>query len=372
LDAAHHIEAIIIGGGPAGLAAALSLKSAGIESLVIERQAAPIDKACGEGLMPDALDCLGSLGIEISSEMGAPFAGITFVEGASSVSAAFPRGRGVGMRRLDLHRLLEERCRLSDIPIFWNTRANILDPHRVQAGNTVFECKWLIGADGQNSFVRRFCGLEATSILKTRYGFRRHYRIAPWTDHVEVHWSDRGQMYITPIAKQEICVAYVSRQSQIRFDDALRDFDRLPKLLSAEAISSQERGCITTTRKLKNVYRDSVALIGDASGSVDAVTGEGLALAFRQAACMAEAVKNNRLAAYQSAHEEINRLPAAMSRLLLFMDEHPALRKRVFPVLAQTPDVFRRLLSVHMGHGSLTEVVLQEAPALGWEILTGA
>jgi flavin-dependent dehydrogenase len=54
---------------------------------------------------------------------------------------------------------------------------------------------------------------------------------------------------------------------------------------------STERGAITSSRKIKAVYREHIALIGDASGSVDAITVEGLYLAFRQATALADAIE---------------------------------------------------------------------------------
>ena len=48
-------DALIAGGGPAGLAAAIALRQKGLDVLVADALWPPIDKACGEGLMPDAL-----------------------------------------------------------------------------------------------------------------------------------------------------------------------------------------------------------------------------------------------------------------------------------------------------------------------------
>ena len=77
------------------------------------------------------------------------------------------------------------------------------------------------------------------------------------------------------------------------------------------------RGAISVSTRLPRVIRGRLALIGDASGSVDAITGEGLALAFRQAAILAEALSKNDLAIYQAAHRRIGRIPRLMSRLML-------------------------------------------------------
>ncbi|MPW65779.1 hypothetical protein CPI28_04250, partial [Moraxella catarrhalis] len=96
-------EVVIIGGGPAGLAAAIALREKGIECMVGEALEPPIDKGCGEGLMPDAIQSLKTLGVEISEEDGYPFRGIRFANSAHRVHGYFPNGIGMGVRRTRLH-----------------------------------------------------------------------------------------------------------------------------------------------------------------------------------------------------------------------------------------------------------------------------
>lgn len=103
-------DAVIIGGGPAGLAAAIALRQKGISCLVVEALVPPIDKGCGEGLMPDALLSLRTLGVEIAEEDGYPFKGIRFVNAIYHIDAHFPNGTGIGVRRPRLHHRMSERA----------------------------------------------------------------------------------------------------------------------------------------------------------------------------------------------------------------------------------------------------------------------
>ena len=109
------------------------------------------------------------------------------------------------------------------------------------------------------------------------------------------------------------------------------------------------RGAVTGTRRLARVYRDTVALVGDASGGVDAITGAGLGLAFQQAEPLGEALARGDLALYASAHRGLARRPGLMASLLLLMDSRPWLRRGVMRVLTAEPAHFARLVALHVG-----------------------
>src|SRR4051812_47731 len=99
-------DILVIGGGPAGLAAAIAARRRGWDVTLTDARRPPIDKPCGEGLMPDSLAAASQLGIEIPASAGFPFQGIRFVDKSNSVAANFPRGEGRGIRRTVLHELL--------------------------------------------------------------------------------------------------------------------------------------------------------------------------------------------------------------------------------------------------------------------------
>ena len=84
-----------------------------------------------------------------------------------------------------------------------------------------------MGADGSGSRLRGWAGLAATRRDAQRFGFRRHYRIAPWSDYVEIHWGEGCQIYITPVGADEVAVAVISRDSKLRVTGALERFPAL-------------------------------------------------------------------------------------------------------------------------------------------------
>ncbi|QNI30342.1 FAD-dependent monooxygenase [Alloacidobacterium dinghuense] len=358
-------DVLIVGGGPAGLAAAIALRMRGAVVLVADSLRPPIDKACGEGLMPDALRDLASLGVDCERGESARFQGIRFINWTDgervSVCGEFERGVGLGMRRTELLGRLIERAADIGVRLRWKTHVTF--GNRVSLDREAIQYRYLVGADGQSSKVRKWAGLEQGKLISRRFGFRRHYRIPAASNYVEVHWGALGQVYITPTAQGEICVAAVTSHGSTRMQQVVDAIPYLKERLSDKAASSRERGALTTTRRLKHVAKGNVALIGDASGSVDAVTGEGLAIGFRQAALLGRSIEKDSLDLYAKEHETTLSMPRRMARALLVMDRYPSVRRVAMLALAGLPDLFDGLLGVHMGEESLPHFLLSSSVA---------
>ena len=360
---------LVIGGGPAGLAVAIAARMKGFDVTVADGAKPPIDKACGEGLMPGTLRALRELGVAIRPGDGQVFPGIRFVDSANSVEANFSSAGGFGIRRTILHQKMVERAEECGVSLLWNTPVAGLSSGGAILGGKTMKARWIVGADGIHSRVRRWIGLDSNAHLEKRFAQRRHFRVKPWTDCMEIHWSNRAQAYVTPLGNDETCVALISRDPRMRLADAWLEFPALAGCLRRAEPINAERGAVTVTRRLRQVYRENVALTGDASGSVDAITGEGLCLSFRQALALAEALGNGNLSNYQRVHRQLARRPHIMGRLLLMLDQYPALRKRAMKILAEDPALFAGLLSAHLGETSAT-FLAGTSLRLGWQFLT--
>ena len=140
----------------------------------------------------------------------------------------------------------------------------------------------------------------------------------------------------------------ISRSPMGRVDEVLAKFPELAGLRHEPALSA-EQGAVTTVRRLRRVATGNVALVGDASGSVDAITGEGIGLAFQQVLALREALREGTLAGYNRAHTKLCRRPRWMSRLLLTCDRRPGLARFAMRALVAHPPVFQWLASVHVG-----------------------
>ena len=361
-------DVFVIGGGPAGLATAIAARQRGFDVVVADGAEPPIDKPCGEGLMSDGRAALEHLGIRIPAELAYPFRGIRFVSSGLSVDASFPNGAGQGVRRTVLHSIMVARAETAGISLLWHTPVTGLHPDGVLLGKHLVRSRWVVGADGGHSRVRHWAGLDHYRSDRTRFAFRRHYHISPWSDCMELHWGPRCQIYVTPVAADQVCFVLVSRDPHLRLDAGLRAFPELVSRLRGAEPSSGERGAISATRKLKRVYQGRVALVGDASGTVDAITGEGLCLSFRQAEVLAACFAAGTLERYQQVHRALARRPALMARLMLTLDWKTSFRQRVMRAFGSDPRLFSRMLAMHVGALSPVEFAANGL-SLGWRLL---
>ncbi len=364
-------DAVIVGGGPAGLAAAIALRQEGIDCLVVDALRPPIEKGCGEGLMPGTRRSLERLGVSIAEEEGYGFQGIRLIHQRDRVDARFPDGVGIGVRRTHLHARMHERAAAMGVKFAWETHARLEENGRVSIGGEAVRARWVIGADGTASRVRRWAGLDAVRFESERFGFRRHYRVAPWSEYVEIYWGTTGQVYVTPVAADQVCLVYISRNKQGDKLGFLNEFPELLERLHRAAMVTPQRGALSATRRLKTVARGAVALVGDASGSVDAITGEGLAMAFHQASELAASLAGGGLEAYAGAHGKLGERPHSMGRLMLTMDRWTFARRYGIRALAANRTLFKKLLSVHVGAESLASFTVRHGPAMGWGVVAG-
>jgi len=356
--------------------------------------------------MPDGVAALARLGITAADLGGAPFAGIRYVDAAGSAPTVaegrFPDHPGLGVRRTRLHALLAERAAAAGVELCWGTRVDGLrriggdgtgldgaaldgaaldgrssgagrpgggrgsaddgahaaagERFAVGAGGDELTARWIVGADGLRSRLRRWAGLEGRPARRRRFGVRRHYAVPPdeLPAVVEVWWGDGCEAYLTPVAPggggaaAELGVAILWQDRKAGFDELLAGFPALQRRLAGRPVLSRDRGAGPLRQRVRGVARGNLALVGDAAGYVDAITGEGLSLAFQQATALVPALVAGDLARYRRDCRRLARLPDLMTHLLLFVEARPRLRRRVVAALAADPALFSRLLALHV------------------------
>lgn len=329
------LDLVVAGGGPAGLVTALHAARAGLEVEVWEPRPGAVDKACGEGLMPGALAGLQALGVD---PPGHPFRGIRYVAGSHQASADFRHGTGRGIRRTTLHAALAEAARAAGARTVQRSVSTVAQDDEGVVVDGV-RARHLVAADGLHSPVRRLLGLDAPKARHTRFGLRRHFRIEPWSPYVEVHWAPTVEAYVTPVAPDLVGVAVLAT-SKATYDSRLEALPGLRAALEGAEPASDVRGAGPLRQGARRRVAGRVLLVGDAAGYVDALTGEGLALAFAQAEAAVAAVAAGTPARYEGDWARLTRRYRWLTQALVTGTRSRAARRAVVPAARLLPPVF--------------------------------
>lgn len=333
-------QVVVVGGGPVGLACAIESRMAGLGVTVVEPRAGVIDKACGEGLMPGAVPALARLGV---TPRGYPLRGVDYRDGRRSAQHRFLVGNALGVRRTTLHAALLARAHDLGVTFVTDRVDGVTQDAQharvstVSAGDITGD--WVLAADGLHSPVARMTGLHRpTPRARRRYGLRRHYALEPWSDLIEIHWTRLGEIYVTPTADGMIGLALLARQG-VRFDDALAASPELSARVRGAEPVTEVRGAGPLRQNTRARTSGRVLLVGDASGYVDALTGEGIRIGIAQARAAVAAIASGQVASYERAWSEVTSDFRLLTGAIVRLAASPA-RRFIVPVSHAAPGIF--------------------------------
>jgi 2-polyprenyl-6-methoxyphenol hydroxylase-like FAD-dependent oxidoreductase len=409
------IDVLVAGGGPVGLATAIGCALAGLSVAVAEPRDAPVDKACGEGVMPAAMRRLAALGV---TPDGHPLRGIRYLDASHRADAPFRHGDGRGVRRTVLHAALAARAASLGVAVL-PTRVTAFSQHAGHVTAAGVESRYLVAADGLHSPIRRALERDAPPVpggrpdpgaanpaqsypaqahltlehpalghlaqgrlagghpAPPRYGLRRHYRVVPWTDLVEVYWTAGAEAYVTPVSADVVGVGLLFARPDrggsrpgpeggagdagsgidgvMRggtgngagdgFEGRLLAFPALADRLGGTTAASAVRGAGPLRQDVRRRVYGRVLLVGDASGYLDALTGEGIGVGLAQAEVLARCLAADRPADYERAWRRVSRPAWRLTAGLLWSRNQPLLAPHIVPAAQRLPWLFSALVN---------------------------
>lgn len=380
-DSAHlDADVAVVGAGPAGAAAALFAARSGRRVILIDKQAFPRDKPCGEGLMPSGRPPLRELGLEDAViEQGAPpLRGVQFslLDQAPAV-ACFPSHNGeeagLGVRRLDFDARLVDAV-LAEPSIQFYPRTSARDIQQRRSGVDVLtstgdiHAPHVVVADGLRSALRHGLGWTVGPRPPHRYGIVAHWRIdGPVDPWVRITFADGLEVYEGPVAGNLRMVGLLCYQHRMRefggrlaaryrdvvlaFRPELRDADQVGPVAAAGPFWYRAR----------TVAHRGVFLVGDAAGFTDPITGEGIAAGLRQARAVSAALDaEHPEPVYRRAHRRLTTDARRIASLFLRLSRTPALVERGIRTQQRAPQILTKLLGVEFGYWGFNRITPRE------------
>ena len=369
-------DVVVVGGGPAGSAAAIFLRQRGHDVLLVDEALFPRDKICGEGVSPEAWRLLSAMGadagvralsphpvrgMELTSPDGTSFRGL--YRGA--------RDAGFAVRRLAFDACLLQAARRAGVEVREGVRAVALLRNGSGAvtgirtddgtGDHAIAARLVIGADGRRSVVGRQLGLLREHARLRKFAVRGYWSgVEGLGDVGEMHVIAGGYCGIAPLGASAANVTFVvDRREMLTSGGDLDRFYRttlgrwphVAKRLARATLDGPPRAIGPLALVARAVSAPGAALVGDAAGFYDPFTGEGVTLALRGAEILSDVADRalrgaGRLGEYDRLRDEATRDKFRLNRLLQTVVAWPALANAVARRLRRRPDLADRLVGI--------------------------
>jgi geranylgeranyl reductase family protein len=309
------VDAVVVGAGPAGSAAAITLAAAGRSVVVIDRATFPRDKFCGDGLTTGALRHLDALGLDPREVASWHVVDDLVVRapGGREVDFPLPRGRGqfaVVARRTDLDHALVRRARAVGATVLegHSFTGAVVRPDHVEVTADSIEplhARFVIGADGMWSPLRKALGLTPPQYLGEWHAFRQYFTgvTGPAADKMIVWFEPSvlpGYVWSFPLGDGRANVGYGITRTPHRRTGVMKS--QWPALLASPYMTNV-LGAHATPESPHRAWPipariDAIALtgprtmfVGDAAAATDIMTGEGIAQALLTGILAADALR---------------------------------------------------------------------------------
>jgi flavin-dependent dehydrogenase len=336
------IDLLIAGSGPVGLVTAIHAAEAGLKVVVIDPRIGAVDKACGEGLMPQAIEHLERIKV---NPPGKDLIGIKYNSVTRSATANFSGKPGRGVRRTTLSNHLSQRASELNIS-FVEGRVTDIEQNNDWVKAAGIKSRYLIGADGLHSTVRTLLNLnlQPKKSASRRYGLRQHFAIEPWSEYVEVYWLPNAELYVTPVDDMTVGIAILGSET-VNFWETVSQLPDLERSLRAAKPISKLRGAGPLRQNLTSRTLGRSLLVGDAAGYVDALTGEGMRVGFEEGRVAVQSILSESPSAYEAEWHHITRSYRILVTGLLWASSNHLVRPLIVPAASTLPSVFRKIVN---------------------------
>ena len=347
-------DLIIIGGGPAGTAAAITAARAGARVLLLERGRFPRHKVCGEFISPEGVELLASLGLD-DLVRRAPRIGHARLFAESSVAEAALSPPAVAISRYELDHALWSRageCAHGRE----QTEARSISgsgPFTVATSAGDFTARAVINASGRWSNLRR--SRLSQPQQEKWVGWKAHFHEADPPLSVDLYFFAGGYCGVQPLGERRVNVcAMVQAAAANSIEQVLALHPRLAERSHAWRQASETVATSPLVFAPPQAEEGGVLFAGDAAGFIDPFVGDGISMALRSGAMAADALAqvwegkssvSAAAATYQLQYERELRPLFRSAGWLRRLASAPRLLRRPVMAVLRSPRVARFLVS---------------------------
>jgi len=397
-------DVIIVGAGVAGSSAAILLGEEGYRVLLLDRATFPRHKTCGEGIMPEGVRILDSLGAlpAILDQGGTRVQGLRFRSQAGVwAQAHFPPLDGetaysIVIRRYELdHLLLQRAAALTNVTVreeFTVTEAIYEDgaikgivghPTGKRAGYETLRAPLTLAADGMHSRFHGRYGIQRTLRRRQRWGIAGHLRgVQGLSPHIEVLYQRDHEIYLAPLDDDLTLVAILIEKKMMRafrgnlaqgYHQFLKSTPGLCERIQDTEVIAPVGGRGPLGYIVDPVFLPGLLLVGDSAGFLDPITGEGMTLALKcvQAAIpiINQAFKTddfgqNTLGQYPDVRAQAITDASRLTQLMLYASRSNLLMNRAIRRLGNDKPLFEKMLGIVTGTTTYSDFTLKDRLAL--------
>lgn len=292
-----YFNAIIIGGGLAGLSLSIQLAKAGFAVALFEKEQYPFHKVCGEYISMESWNFIETLGLPLA-QMQLPIIKklVVTAPGGNLLQQSLPLG-GFGISRYTLDNQLKNIAAQNGVKVLENCRVDEVifgnDQFTITAGSNQYYCKVCCGSFGKRSNLdvkwgRNFINKKSNK-LNNYIGVKYHIKTEFAIDQIALHNFKDGYCGISAIEDGKYCLCYLTNAANLKANN--------------NSIAAMEKNVLHKNKYLKKIFENSeflyqspvtisqisfnkksqienhLLMLGDAAGLITPLCGNGMSMA---------------------------------------------------------------------------------------------